>query len=240
LYLQFSKRKYIADTGFVGEDQFDYTITDGAAVATASVNVRVDEPFDNVENGGEGNDVLIGDFRSDNFLNGGAGSDLLISGRGDDTLIGGAGNDLLFSGRGADTISGGSGNDIAFAGRGRDNIDGGSGNDLIFAGRGRDVISGGLGNDFIFGGRGSDTFIFNEGDGTDVIFDYQESRAFRRFTIEGDKVQLNVDGIENFDDLLATGQQQNGGVLFDFGDGDAIFLAGTQLSALDKDDFTFF
>ena len=43
-----------------------------------------------------------------------------------------------------------------------------------------------------------------------------------------------------FEQLLAKAQEKDGGVLFEFGNGDELFLFGTQLKALDKDSFTFF
>jgi Ca2+-binding RTX toxin-like protein len=47
-----------------------------------------------VENGGDGNDVLIGGAGNDT-LNGGAGDDVLIGGPGQDVLNGAPGNDIL-------------------------------------------------------------------------------------------------------------------------------------------------
>jgi Ca2+-binding RTX toxin-like protein len=58
------------------------------------------------------------------------------------TIDGGAGNDLLIGSRGADTLLGGAGND---------------------------TIAGFFGNDLAFLGEGSDTFIWNPGDGSDVV-----------------------------------------------------------------------
>ena len=231
---------YTAESGFIGNDQFEYIITDGTDTDSAIVSVIVGEPFDNVETGGNGSDFLIGDFRGDNYLSGGAGNDFLLAGRGDDVLLGGEGNDFLFSGSGNDILSGGSGNDLLLAGRGNDELSGGTGDDLLFGGRGSDELNGGAGDDLLFGGRGSDVFIFEQGGGSDTIVDYQTPRSGRRFSIAGDRIHLNVDGIDEFDELLATAQQQGGGVLFDFGNGDELFLSGTQLSALDKDSFTFF
>jgi Ca2+-binding RTX toxin-like protein len=48
-----------------------------------------------VENGGDGNDVLIGGAGNDT-LSGGAGDDVLIGGLGQDVLDGGPGNNTLF------------------------------------------------------------------------------------------------------------------------------------------------
>ncbi|HQF30581.1 MAG TPA: Ig-like domain-containing protein, partial [Hyphomicrobiales bacterium] len=212
---------YTAESGFSGQDQFVYTVTDGEDTAEALVTVNVGATFQDVATGGEGTDFLFGG-RGDSFLNGGDGSDFLFAGRGNDVLRGGAGNDFLFGGRG------------------NDDLGGGDGNDFIFGGNGNDRISGGRGNDTLFGGRGTDTFVFSTGDGADSIMDFETPRAGRRFTIAGDTIALNVEGIDSFDDVLAVAQQVRGGVVLDFGNGDELFLAGTRLSALDEDSFTFF
>jgi len=95
-----------------------------------------------------------------------------------------------------------------------------------------------------FDGSGEDTFGFprhNErADASDWTDHYQSSRSGRRFSIDGDRIRITADGINTFDDLMATAQQQEGGVLFALGDGEDLFMADTQLSALDKDSFTFF
>ena len=58
------------------------------------------------------------------------------------TLDGGAGNDVIIGSRGADTLIGGDGND---------------------------TITGGLGKDTAFLGNGDDRFVWNPGDGSDVV-----------------------------------------------------------------------
>ncbi len=232
--------QYIADSGFTGEDQFLYQITDGTSVASATVTVNVDEPYADIETGDKGDNVLIGDFTGDSYLFGGAGDDTLISGRGDDLLIGGSGSDWLYAGGGDDVLRAGSGDDVLLGAGGNDKLNGGSGDDVLFGGRGEDRIAGGKGDDVLFGGRGSDTFIFKSGDGSDYIADYQPGRSGRRFSIAGDELRISVAGISDFDDLLAVGQNEWGGVRFDFGDGDELFLSGTRLAALDEDSFSFF
>jgi hypothetical protein len=99
-------------------------------------------------------------------------------------------------------------------------------------GNGNDFLAGGTQDDILTGGIGADSFLFRRGDGRDLIIDYRGS--------QGDKIQIDINGIDNFDQLLATAQQQNGGVLFAFGNGDELFLAGTQLAALDRNSFTFY
>ena len=56
------------------------------------------------------------------------------------------------------------------AGDGNDNyISGGAGNDTILGRSGNDVLKGGVGDDLLVGGSGSTTFVFERGDGHDVI-----------------------------------------------------------------------
>ncbi|MGB0958804.1 MAG: Hint domain-containing protein [Halocynthiibacter sp.] len=63
------------------------------------------------------------------------------------------------------------GMDIDAAG-GDDTITGGSGADSIDGGTGDDTITGGTGADTLTGGTGADTFVYNAGDGADVITDF--------------------------------------------------------------------
>ena len=43
---------------------------------------------------------------------------------------------------------------------------------IIVGNAGDNLITGGLGNDILFGGGGSDTFVFERGDGSDIIADF--------------------------------------------------------------------
>ena len=223
---------------FEGIDQFTYTVSDGEATTDGTVEVTVDNPFDVDRADDDGGAQIAG--RGRDYLVGGAGTDVQSGGRGQDLLDGGAGNDVQFGGRGADVIRGGTGNDVQFGGRGADTIDGGSGDDIIFGGNGDDVIRGGAGDDLIFGGAGQDTFVFETGDGRDTVMDFRPTRQTRRRTIEGDEIVISVDGIESFAELMALASERNGGVLFDFGNGDELFLRGTRLAALDEDKFSFY
>jgi Ca2+-binding RTX toxin-like protein len=74
-----------------------------------------------------------------------------------------------------------SGGETLFGTSYNDSITGNIGNDTIFGSYGDDTITGGKGNDLIEGGyilnnndisSGNDTFIFNIGDGQDIITDY--------------------------------------------------------------------
>jgi hypothetical protein len=73
---------------------------------------------------------------------------------------------------GDDVLDGGAGNDSIAGNGGDDSIQGGTGDDTIDGGTGNDTIAGGANDDVITGGEGFDTFTFNQGDGDDVITDF--------------------------------------------------------------------
>lgn len=86
---------------------------------------------------------------------------------GDDTLLGGDGKDRLYGGEGDDLLEGG---------KARDWLDGGSGSDSLLAGNGHDVLIGGSGDDVLAGGAGRDQFRFHQGDGQDVLLDFEADK----------------------------------------------------------------
>ncbi len=109
---------------------------------------------------------------------GGGGNDWVFSEDGDDLVDGGSGDDVLRGGGGSDVLLGGTGNDALHgdgdsdpAPDGADYLDGGDGNDALHGGAGDDVLVGGPGNDTMAGGPGRDFYIFERGDGIDVIDD---------------------------------------------------------------------
>ena len=72
----------------------------------------------------------------------------------------------------ANTILGGSGKDTIYGKDGNDFISGGKGNDKLYGQNGNDTLWGGVGNDTLTGGKGADVFIYNSGEGKDVIADF--------------------------------------------------------------------
>ncbi len=99
---------------------------------------------------------------------------------GDDTLIFGdnsisidalEGNDVVKSGSGDDVIYGNTGDDSIESGDGADILTGGAGSDILIGGRGNDILNGGTDNDTLQGGLGDDVYIFNRGDGVDIVVD---------------------------------------------------------------------
>ncbi|MBR3498298.1 MAG: hypothetical protein IKO05_04820 [Selenomonadaceae bacterium] len=81
------------------------------------------------------------------------------------TIDGGKGNDTLRGSASADSLSGGAGNDNLLGGKGKDTLTGGNGND---------TLAGGKGDDTLTGGKGNDIFVYADGDGDDVITDFEE------------------------------------------------------------------
>ena len=53
-------------------------------------------------------------------------------------------------------------------------IKGGTGNDTLGGNAGSDTIQGGKGADIITGGAGADVFVYQSGDGKDIITDYEQ------------------------------------------------------------------
>jgi Ca2+-binding RTX toxin-like protein len=76
------------------------------------------------------------------------------------TLEGGNGDDSLTGGSGAGTLHGGNGND---------RLAGGNGDETLFGDNGNDTIDGNKGTDTGVLGNGDDTFIWDPGDGSDVV-----------------------------------------------------------------------
>ena len=81
-------------------------------------------------------------------------------------IVGSGEDDVIYGELGADIINGIGGNDSIFGGAGNDSLNGGAGDDSLW---------GGVGSDTLIGGKGADTFIYNDGDGNDVIFDYESN-----------------------------------------------------------------
>ncbi|MDD2893761.1 MAG: VCBS domain-containing protein [Halothiobacillaceae bacterium] len=63
------------------------------------------------------------------------------------------------------------GNDTLIGGQRDDQLHGDVGDDVLDSGYGNDILTGGVGNDFLSGGEGDDVYVYNLGDGNDVIDD---------------------------------------------------------------------
>ncbi|MEO0343063.1 MAG: calcium-binding protein [Pseudomonadota bacterium] len=99
----------------------EWSLVDGKWVYDASKVSAIGKAksFDDVINGGEGDDVLLGNGGNDKLF-GEAGQDIINAGTGDDEAFGGADDDLINLEDGDDFGSGGLGADIINAGKGDD------------------------------------------------------------------------------------------------------------------------
>ena len=137
--------------------------------------------------GGTGNDTMVGGAGADAFVGGGGidtvsyasastavsihvgGTGAIGDAQGDtfsdiDKIVGSGHSDTLVADDSGIAIDGGAGNDDIWGGTGLDVLVGGTGDDWIEGGRGLDVLTGGTGNDH---------FVFNWGDGPDLVTDFQ-------------------------------------------------------------------
>ena len=166
--------------------------------------------------GGDGDDLLAGDA-GDDLLDGGWGNDTLLGGEGHDLLIGGGGFDELYGGVGNDTLQGhglldggdgddllegsgellgGGGNDTLL-GQGFDTLRGGAGNDVLEAysnawNQGSNTLEGGTGNDTLYGSFGDDTYIFNLGDGHDLLIERRPGEAYSNIEPSTDSLSFGA------------------------------------------------
>jgi Ca2+-binding RTX toxin-like protein len=141
----------------------------------AAFGTPASESDADILNGGDGQDILLGDSWSREFpfvensiggndlLNGGADNDFIAGQAGRDTMYGESGEDQLVGGEGNDVIRGGTGNDSIAGGRGNDQVDGQDGDDMIRGEDGDDTLTGGNGNDILLGGGGFDSIAGNVG-----------------------------------------------------------------------------
>ncbi|MEM8812385.1 MAG: Ig-like domain-containing protein, partial [Pseudomonadota bacterium] len=212
---------FTPNDGFTGAASFEYTITDGDLTTTATVFIEVTgSRYDGFVQGTDGRDWLFGRFFQENQIFGADGPDRIFGGFRDDELAGGNGNDSLF---------GSAGDDI---------LEGNAGNDRLYGSFGEDVLDGGTGRDRLTGGLNDDVFIYAEGYGRDRIIDFGASGANSWFRGD-DIVQIDVDGVDTFDDLVSVASGSGRHVSFDFGDGDVLTLRNTRLSDLSDSDFVF-
>ena len=131
------------------------------------------------------------------------------------------------------------GNDLVVGGFKDDTLVGGDGRDKLIGLFGDDRLEGGEGKDKLSGGFGSDVFVFGEGDGRDKITDFGFVSWFRHNGAPGDRIELDIDGVDTAEDALSFASQVGRSVVFDFGEGDVLTLRSTRLSHLDEDDFIF-
>lgn len=145
------------DQVLVQGSEADDTVTavgsDTLTLGTTSVTLRSVDRLTLQTLGGNDDLVLTG------FT---AASVIVQAGDGDDTVVGTGGSDLIFGGSGDDILVGGDGDDFEYGEDGNDIF----GNLDPMIGNG---IADDAGNDDLFGGDGIDRFVWEPGDGTDLI-----------------------------------------------------------------------
>ncbi|HYD49268.1 MAG TPA: hypothetical protein VEB21_13010, partial [Terriglobales bacterium] len=167
---------------------------------------------DYVEGGNSEDDANV----DDDVLFGGAGSDIVIGGSGKDHLSGDSASVDAANLSGDDYLDGGAGDDEILGGKGNDILVGGAGIDTLVGGEGDDVYWGGAGDDVIVLGPGKDTFIYERGDGTDVVVNDPSGTGAAYL----DSIALGS-GISRADVKFRLGS-----LMIDLGDGDEIHIAG--------------
>ena len=121
-------------------------------------------------------------------LSGGDGDDILTGSAADDVLDGGAGDDILIGNAGNDTLIGGPGNDILNGGRGVDQMFGGDGDDQF-------VWNPGDGSDVIEGEAGNNTLVFNGANIAEIMDLSANGPRFRLFRNVGN-ITMDCNGIQ--------------------------------------------
>ena len=114
--------------------------------------------------------------QGNDIINGGDGNDSLLGQGGNDTINGGIGNDFIDAGTGTDTVNGGDGNDTIYAGpidnsfddEAPDTVHGDAGNDTIYS-NGNGSYYGDAGDDLIYSGLTETTEFLDGGTGIDTL-----------------------------------------------------------------------
>ncbi|MEL7468831.1 MAG: M10 family metallopeptidase C-terminal domain-containing protein [Pseudomonadota bacterium] len=172
-----------------------------------------------------GNDQLLGEGGADTLI-GGAGNDryfvdnvadivVELAGEGDDLVY--AEVDFTLSDNVEDARATGP-SDVNLTGNAEANwltgnassnvLSGGAGKDRLQGWEGSDTLIGDTGNDVLEGGTGSDVFVFNLGDGVDVILDFEDGL---------DRIDISSQGL-SFADLRIVTSGANVIVFYDRSD----------------------
>ena len=147
---------------------------------------------------GNGDDAVRIDERNGVFTDSIATT--IDGGNGDDNLVGGAGAGTLLGGNGKDFLAGGSGPETLAGGNGNDSVDGNGGNDVGLLGNGDDtfVWDPGDGSDVVEGQNGADTMLFNGANGPEQVDLSADGERLRFFRTQG-TITMDTDGVETVD-----------------------------------------
>ena len=166
---------------------------------------------DSIQITGSGSSFAVAGLRTLVTVDGseGANDSLTVNGLGGDDTINASG---LAAGVVKLTIDGGVGNDV---------LTGSDGNDMLLGGDGDDIVIGGRGSDTAMLGDGNDTFVWNPGEGSDVVegqggldtmvfnganvdekFEFSANGSRLKLTRDAGNVTMDTNGLERIN--LAT------------------------------------
>jgi len=129
----------------------------------------------------------------------------------------------------SDPINGTEGDDTLIGTLGDDIIFGLGGNDYIYSLDGKDTLDGGAGLDRLFGGPDADVFVFAEGTGLDIVYDFEDGV---------DMIRLEGVLEANFGTAVSISDYQTTGALIEIGD-DSMIIRAIDHTDLTADDFIF-
>ncbi|MBR4904188.1 MAG: calcium-binding protein, partial [Selenomonadaceae bacterium] len=161
--------KSLSAINIQGSGSSDYikSTVSGAKIDALGGNDTISNTGSNSSlSGGAGNDKIYNYASSKVTILGGSGADTITNWGAGASMDGGSGNDVIWGDAGNDTLSGGANND---------KLHGEAGNDKIYGEKGNDTLWGGGGNDSLWGNAGTDTFIYDQGDGKDIIFGFENT-----------------------------------------------------------------
>ncbi|MBR0903924.1 Ig-like domain-containing protein [Bradyrhizobium liaoningense] len=185
-------------------------------------------------------DTLSGTSGND-LIGGAAGADVMTGGAGDDTyVVTDSGAKVIEAyGGGIDTVNSSVTytlssyvENLTLTGQTVINATGNIQSNIIIGSSAANVITGGLGNDILTGGGGADTFVFNSGDGSDIITDFSPGSGAGH-----DVVQLNGFAFTSFADVQAAMSQVGSDVYLKLTSQDTLVFRNTTVSAFTTDDF---
>lgn len=211
----------------------EYTLEHYALKQTATANTRYFQ-------GTNGNDTVQGSDGND-VINGRLGTDTLIGGRGGDSYIVNNHSTVVvesFDG-GIDEVRSSMGfalpdhveNLYLVGNNGSKDATGNALPNIIVGNGGNNVMTGGRANDILTGGGGADTFVFERGDGSDVITDFQAG------TSGHDVVRLDDHGFSTFADVRAAMTQVGGDTYIALSSFETLVFRDRQVSDFVEDDF---
>ena len=203
--IQIARGEY--STSYSGNDVI-LTIADRKKESTLKLVGMLNKPINIVNEYGQNETITVGPQTNYVWNNEGTSATLNANFTGtfdlsDDDTLGLYPNAKTVDGgqaTGSVSIIGNSKANVLNGGKLHDYINGGPGADSIKGNAGDDTIDGGIGNDTVYGGVGRDVFVYNAGEGNDIIMDYTSGKdslavynaSVKLSSVSGDDVILGV------------------------------------------------